>query len=168
MTRIFQFSRCNSIPQVFPVQDLGHASGASSLSLPWKHTLPGPREIVRPVRSHPRGKSNQLSLPLRTLPLPCRGCRKRIQVDRYGRRRGTQGVISIAGIIEPWGALNEPSSSFSSSSLCVFFFSFSLIIRCWSYTCHHSKLSPLHRDVKSLSALILRLARPIRASKIIE
>lgn len=50
------------------VRDLGHASRASSLSLPWKHTLPGPREIVRPVRSHPRGKSNQLSLPLRTLP----------------------------------------------------------------------------------------------------
>lgn len=120
------------------VRDLGHASRASSLSLPWKHTLPGPREIVRPVRSHPRGKSNQLSLPLRTLPstsLP------RLQEAYPGwslrsSSRYPRGHLDCRDN-RALGSLEWTFSLFSFFFLFLlfvffFFFSFSLIIRCWS------------------------------------
>lgn len=142
VTRIFQFSCCNSIPQLsFPLPEY-EISATQAVPLPFlfhgntrcqvQGRLFVPLGLIREAKA-----ISYLCLCEPCLPPPCRGCRKRIQVDRYGRRRGTQGVISIAGIIEPWGALNEPSpsspSSFSSSTLCFSFsFLFFLIIRCWS------------------------------------
>lgn len=76
-------------------------------------TLPGLRQIVHPVRSHPRGKSNQLSLAVNFPPTEVAGSVSRLIVTVVVE---APRVISIAGDNRASRSLNEASSSSSSSS----------------------------------------------------